>query len=140
MENLEIYDNVKEKKYDLIKESPKITGYASVDKPWLKFHSEEAKNATMPDMSMYDYLYERNKDNLDEIAIDYFGTEITYREFFKNIDKASVVLKSLGVKENDKVTISSPTTPETAYIFYALSKLGAISNMVDPRKSAKEME
>ena len=39
MENLEIYDNVKEKKYDLIKESPKITGYASVDKPWLKFHS-----------------------------------------------------------------------------------------------------
>ena len=29
MENLEIYDNVKEKKYDLIKESPKITGYAS---------------------------------------------------------------------------------------------------------------
>ena len=69
MENLEIYDNVKEKKYDLIKESPKITGYASVDKPWLKFHSEEAKNAIMPDMSMYDYLYERNKDNLDEIAI-----------------------------------------------------------------------
>ena len=38
------------------------------------------------------------------------------------------------------MTISSPTTPETAYIFYALSKLGAISNMVDPRKSAKEME
>lgn len=99
MENLEIYGNIKEKKYDLIKESPKITGYASIDKPWLKFHSEEAKNAIMPDMSMYDYLYERNKDNLDEIAIDYFGTEITYREFFKNIDKASVVLRSLGVKE-----------------------------------------
>ena len=84
----------------------------------------------MPDMSMYDYLYERNKDNLDEIAIDYFGTEITYREFFKNIDKASVVLKSLGVKENDKVTISSPTTPETAYINLGLFLIWLIQEKV----------
>ena len=140
MIDMKIYDKSKENSYNLIKESPKLTGYASIDKPWLKFHSEKAINASMPDMSMYDYLYEKNKNNLNEVAINYFGTEITYKEFFENINKAAKALENLGVKENDKVTISSPTIPETAYIFYALTKLGAVANMVDPRKSSKEME
>ena len=33
------------------------------------------------------------------------------------------------------VIVSSVTTPETIYIFYALNMIGAVSNMVDPRTS-----
>ena len=30
-----------------------LTGYPSIDKPWLKYYSEEAINAPLPESSLY---------------------------------------------------------------------------------------
>ena len=30
-----------------------LTGYPSIDKPWLKYYSEEAINAPLPECSLY---------------------------------------------------------------------------------------
>ena len=49
-------------------------------KPWLKYYSEADIRAKMPELSLYDFLYDCNKDNLDGIALNYFDREITYRE------------------------------------------------------------
>lgn len=141
IENINIFpENVDGKKMVLDCTEKKLTGLASIDKPWMKFHSEKAKNVEMPNMTIYDYLWERNKDRLDRVALDYYGRKIIYRELFENINKAAAVFQDLGVKKGDIVTISMPTTPDTVYMFYALSMLGATANMIDPRKSAKEME
>ena len=59
-----------------------LTGYPSIDKPWLKYYSEEAINAPLPEMTMYEYAWENNKNDLSDIAFRYFGTKITYGEFF----------------------------------------------------------
>ena len=32
------------------------TGYPSIDKPWLKYYSEEAINAELPECTIYEYL------------------------------------------------------------------------------------
>lgn len=42
---------------------------------------------------------------------------------------------SIGVKTGEIVTVCSVNVPETVYVFYGLNKIGAISNMVDPRTS-----
>ena len=107
----------------------------SVEKPWLKYYTDEDISAEMPVCSMYDYLYESNKDNLDGIALNYFDREITYRELFENIQKTAQAYIAQGVKENDVVLICSVTTPEIVYSFYAMDLIGAIPNMVDPRYS-----
>ena len=57
-----------------------LTGFPSVDKPWLKYYSEEAINAELPECTMYDFVYKNNKDHLDDIAIEYMGNRITYKE------------------------------------------------------------
>ena len=44
-----------------------LTGYPSIDKPWLKYYSEEAINAPLPEMTMYQYIWENNKDVLAQI-------------------------------------------------------------------------
>ena len=107
----------------------------SVEKPWLKYYTDEDISAEMPVCSVYDYLYESNKDNLDGIALNYFDREITYRELFENIQKTAQAYIAQGVKENDVVLICSVTTPEIVYSFYAMDLIGAIPNMVDPRYS-----
>lgn len=115
----------------------KPTGYPSIDKPWLKYYSEEAINAPLPECTIYEYLWESNKDHLDDVALIYFGRKITYGQLFKNIETTAKAFSVLGIKEGDIVTICSVTTPEIIYAFYALNRLGAVSNMVDPRTSTE---
>lgn len=54
-----------------MKESIKKTGYPSIDKPWLKYYSDEAINTALPECTIYEYLYENNKDYPTDIAINY---------------------------------------------------------------------
>lgn len=115
----------------------KMSGYPSIDKPWLKYYSEDAINAPLPQCTIYEYLWENNKENLNDIALSYFDREITYSEMFENIDKAVNAFWALGVRPEDIVVMTTVTTPETIYAFYALNRLGAISNMIDPRTSTE---
>lgn len=117
-----------------------ITGYASVDKPWLKYYDENVITDELPECTIYDYLIYKNKDSLERTAIEYFGNKYTYKELINQIDKCAKAFKSYGIKKGDVVTVCMPTTPEMVFIFYALSKLGAVSNMVDLRKNVKEIE
>lgn len=116
-----------------------LTGYPSIDKPWLKYYTEEAINAKLPECTIYEYLWENNKDHLDDVALVYAGKEIKYRELFENIDKFSVVFSNKGIGIGDVVTIIAPSIPEVIYSFYALNKIGAVSNFIDPRKSPVEL-
>ncbi|MCM1307365.1 MAG: acyl--CoA ligase [Butyrivibrio sp.] len=110
-----------------------LTGYPSIDKPWLKYYSEEAINAPLPESTIYEYLWENNRDHLDDVALVYFGRKITYGKLFENIDKAARAFSAVGIKEGDIVTGIAPCVPEIIYSFYALNRIGAVSNWLDPR-------
>lgn len=47
-----------------------LTGYPSIDKPWLKYYSEEAINSPLPECTVYENVYRHNKDYPNHIAID----------------------------------------------------------------------
>ena len=115
-------------------------GYASIDKPWLKYYDEEALLKELPKGTVYDVIYENNKDYLENNAILYFNRFITYRELFDNIEKVAKALKANGVREGDIVNVSLPNIPESVYVFYAISKIGAIANMIDPRSSERDIK
>ena len=108
----------------------KITGYPSVDKPWLKYYCEDIQSMPLPQMTMYQYVWNNNKDFLSNVALRYYGTRITYSEVFKNIEKVAAALWTQGIRQGDIVTIMSLHTPETIYLIYALNFIGAIANLV----------
>lgn len=85
----------------------------------------------MPHKSAYDYLLSRRKKNLDDVAINYLGRTMTYKELFDKIDNTAKAYYELGIREGDYVTVSMLTTPESIISFYALNKLGAITNMTN---------
>lgn len=116
-----------------------LTGYASIDKPWLKYYSEEAKNAKVPECTIYEYLWENNREHLTDIAIIYFGRKITYDQLFEQIDRMAFFFMKNGIGIGDVVTIIAPSVPEIIYSFYAINKIGGISNMIDPRRSPEEI-
>ena len=115
------------------------TGYASKDKPWRKYYTDDELNLEVPDMSLTDYITKLNKDRLYLTALNYLNKKITYEELLDNIDKTSKRFQALGVKEEDYVSLAMPLTPETIYFIYGLDKIGANANLIDPRIPEEKM-
>lgn len=108
-------------------------GYPEIDKPWLQFYDEKLFEVTVPNMSAYDFMAKSNKDNMENVALYYFGKKYTYKDLIDNIAKTEDALRANGVEKGDVVSIAIPNIPENVFIFYALNKIGAIANMVDLR-------
>ncbi len=72
----------------------------------------------------------------DQTAILWEGDDpkvdrkITYRELHRQVSKLANVLKELGVRKGDRVTIYMPMIPETAYAMLACARIGAIHSVV----------
>ena len=116
-------------------ETHKWTGFPSTDKPWLKYYSEEAVRGKLPACSAYELLYRNNKNCLSDTALNYYGRKITYGKLFEEIQKTACAFAAIGVGEGDTVVLCTVNMPETVYALYALNRLGAIANLVDPRTS-----
>ena len=125
---------------DGVIQGPQV-GYSSADKPYLRYTDvkQMQANRRREKRTIYQEILEVNKDNLDHMALVYFGTKVTYRKLFENIDKAAKPLIKMGVKKGDKVTICSTATPELIYLVYAISKIGAVANFIPPYFKPKDI-
>ena len=115
------------------------TGYPSIDRPWLSYFSKEAIEDPLPQMSLFEYLYENNKYNLDSDALNYMGHKISYRELFKRIDEAAKAFLAQGVREGDIVSILTVASVPCVICFYALNKIGAIVDYINVLSTAKDL-
>lgn len=92
------------------------------------------------DGGLYDVVYESSCKWPHNVALQYFDTEITYKEMIKKVNKVAAALKAIGAKKGDRITVCMPNTPEAIYMFYAINEIGAVANMVHPLSSEKEIE
>ncbi|MCM1053591.1 MAG: acyl--CoA ligase [Ruminococcus sp.] len=116
------------------------TGYASIDKPWLKFHPDKAINHDVPKKTIYRNLVDNSKDHLNDIALIYFDRKITYSELLDMIDKTAKALSAKGLKSGDFITLLSVTTPESIALLYAANKIGVSVNLMDPTTNKSRIE
>ena len=107
---------------------------------WDKYYTKEEKNYKFPDISMYDLLKKNNYNREKKIAINYFDNKMTFGTFFNEIEKVAKAFSSIGVKEEDVVTLIMPNTPECVIAVLALNKIGAIANMVHPLSAEEEIK
>ncbi len=121
-------------------EEKKLMGYPSIDKPWLKYYSEEALRAELPAGSMFDYVFRRNAEHPNDIALVYYGNKISYQALFEKIDRCASGFSHLGVKKGDVVTVQAIAVPQLVAVLYALNKLGACCNMLMPDARAADVE
>lgn len=108
--------------------------------PWKDYLGDVPFTLDYFDGTMYEMVEEVAKKYPNYIAFDFMGRSTTYRELTKNVEQCAKSLSMLGIRENDKVTIAMPNCPQAIYVFYAVNLIGAISNMVHPLSSEKELE
>lgn len=119
----------------------RLTGYPSIDKPWLKYYPADAADYVTADehQSIYQYLRNSCQQHPDYIAIEYFGHRITYQQLLECIDKTASSLVALGITEGDYVTVCLPNLPEIVFFIYALNSIGATACLIDPRTNSENI-
>lgn len=110
--------------------------------PWKKYYKKDIMNIKLKDENIYDYLLKNVKKHnyYNNVAITYYGTHITYKNFINKIDECANKFIKLGIKKFDIVTILSANIPEAVISFYALNKIGAVSNLLHPLLSKNEIK
>ena len=92
-----------------------MTGFPSQDKPWLKYYEQRDYEKEIPHCNLFEFIYRRNKDFPKDIALEYYGSKISYEEFFCNVKRTAAALAANGLKKGDYVTFFSVHTPEMLY-------------------------
>ena len=119
------------KRVDWIKPFSKIKDvkYSSKDVV-IKWYYDGSLNAS------YNCIDRHALNTPDKVAIIWEGDDpktskkITYKELLENVCKAANVLKKIGVKKGDRVTIYLTMIPELAYMMLACSRIGAIHSII----------
>ena len=76
----------------------------------------------------------------NNVAFDFMGSSTTYAKLVEEIRNCAKALKTIGIREGDKVTIALPNCPQAIYMFYAVNLVGGICNMIHPLSAEKEIE
>lgn len=118
--------------------SHEMTGYASIDRPWLKYYEVAADKKEVPKRTMYEQLLYTAKGHMDDVAFicaDKNHRTITYRDFIELVDNISKSLKSMGIKKGDNITSTFKDTVEGIALVFAKSRLGLVEHFIDPTNS-----
>lgn len=110
-----------------------FTGYASIDKPWLKTVSIGSYNKDVCKKTAYDLAFERAQGYENYNVYNFYGRKIKTHQFFKEIDEICRAYTGIGVKKNDIVFMIGLNTPEMYKSLYALNRLGVITEWFNPQ-------
>lgn len=94
--------------------------------------------------SKYEYLLEKNKNYMNYTAFTFGKRKITFEEFHQRTNEFAQALYKKGIRKGDKVAVILENTPESAYLVYALSIIGAVdfgfSIFNNPYKMKRDFE
>ena len=108
--------------------------------PWKDYMGEVPMHLEYFDGSMFEAVEQIAKKYPGNIAFTFMGKSTTYRQMIREIEQCAKALKTIGVREGDKVTIAMPNCPQAIYMFYAVNLVGGIANMIHPLSAEKEIE
>ena len=107
--------------------------------PWLKYYGNTPHHLTYPKESLYGMVRKAAEKFPKNYAYEFMGKKTTYAEFIRRIDETAKAYLALGIGKGDHVTICMPNCPQAVDSFYALNRIGAISNMIHPLSAAGEI-
>ena len=108
--------------------------------PWEPFMDFIPMHMDYPEWSMCEAVEEVARRHPDVIAYDFMGGHTSYREAVSAIHECARALRAAGIRENDRVTIAMPNSPQAVSMFYAVNMVGAVANMIHPLSAEGEIE
>ena len=108
--------------------------------PWKTSMGDLPMHLDYFDGSMFEAVAKVAETCGEQTAFDFMGKSTSYRKLVGGVEECAKALKTIGVREGDRVTIAMPNCPQAIYMFYAVNLVGAVANMIHPLSAEKEIE
>lgn len=92
-----------------------------------------------PEKTMFQMIEDMAAAYPKAAAYEFYNKRTNYKTFVQNIETAARAFIAMGIRRNDAVTICLPNIPQALVCFYALNRIGAVSNMVHPLSARDEI-
>ena len=111
----------------------------SAQAPWLKFYGQTPAHLDYPRRTIYQMVRQTAREHPGLVAYEFMNKETSYAQFMHRIDRTARALLALGIGKGDRVTICMPNSPQALDTFYAINRIGAVSNMIHPLSAPAEI-
>ena len=111
----------------------------SAQAPWLKFYGDMPAHLDYPQKTIYQIIRTTAQAHPNLVAYEFMNKETTYAQFMARIDRTAKALLASGIQKGDRVTICMPNSPQALDTFYAINRIGAVSNMIHPLSAPTEI-
>ena len=101
-----------------------LTGRPSIDRPWMKFYPEAVQQLRIPECTIQDYL-KMNCPGMETVAIHYYGTAITWKAVFEQVNLTAKALTAIGFRCGDQIPVFLRSVPEFVFLLLAAEAIGA---------------
>ena len=110
-------------------------------RPWTRHYDYNVPlSIRYPRWTTADLFQLPANQNPDQIAVNFFGTEMSYWELRTRILRMTNALARLGIRKGDRVGLHLPTSPQYIIAFFAVTALGAIAVNLNPMYTAEELK
>lgn len=92
-----------------------------------------------PELTMYQMIARIAEAYPEETAYQFYNHNTSYAAFKRRIDRAAKAFYAAGIRENDRITVCLPNTPQALDCFYAINRVGAVANMIHPQSAQAEI-
>lgn len=90
-------------------------------------------------MNVYQTFEEVANRHKGRSAIRYLGEVLNYVDLFAYVERLSTGLKSLGIKQRDKIILYMPNTPQWIISWLSIQKLGAVAIPIAPIYTPRDL-
>ena len=108
--------------------------------PWLRYYDTTPAYLDYPKKTVYEMVRATADKYPKNVAYEFMGKKTTFAEFMERIDRTAKAYLAMGIGRGDRVTICMPNCPQALDSFYALNRIGAVSNMIHPLSAASEIK
>lgn len=122
-------------------EEQKLTGYPSIDKPWLKYYSTRPIVSLPKQTTLYQQFAKIAKEKPNALAfIDYTsGLKKTYGELLTEVDRFAATLSSKGLKCSDTIGVLGFLCSIDPVAVLGANKIGVAVKFIDADRSPQGM-
>ena len=85
--------------------------------PWEKYMGDVPMHMEYFEGTMFEAVEAIADKYPNNVAFDFMGKPTTYHQLVQKVHTCAKALKTIGVRENDKVTIAMPNCPQDVVMF-----------------------
>ncbi|WP_027876559.1 long-chain-fatty-acid--CoA ligase [Meiothermus cerbereus] len=109
-------------------------------KPWLKHYDKGVPaDVQFPEAPLWKLLADSAQKYPDNVALEFMGKVIGYRQLWESVLKFAGALRAQGVQPGDRVAIMLPNSPQFVIAFYGTLAAGGICVNVNPLYTPREL-